>query len=144
MNNCEVVMTVEEMEKNRDGWLKARMSGIGGSEIAAVLNMSNYGDQFSLWERKTGRKTDEIPDNDKMKWGRRLEPIVADGFAEDYGKKLRKCGLMCRKDKPWMLCSVDRLVVGAEEGVEIKTATSYQRDEWPEDGAPMQYYFQCL
>lgn len=143
MNNCELVMTVEEMKKDRQAWLKARLSGIGGSEIAQVLGLSNYGDQFSLWERKTGRKPSETPDNEKMKWGRRFEPVVADGFAEDYGLKLRQCGLMRRTDKPWMLCSVDRLVVGKEEGVEIKTATHFQKDEWPEDGAPQQYYLQC-
>lgn len=159
---AKILMTVDEMQ-DRDAWLNARNSGVGGSEVAAVLGRSNWGSPFSVWQRKVDPKNaDEIPDTERMKWGRRLEDSVAQGFAEDYGFDangnlveiakangkiltpitLRRCGLMQRKDKPWMLCSVDRLVVGRDVGVEIKTSAGYMKDEWPEEGLPEQYYLQ--
>ena len=36
-------------------WLAQRNSGIGASEVAAVLGESTYYSPYSLWARKTGR-----------------------------------------------------------------------------------------
>jgi predicted phage-related endonuclease len=37
----------------REGWLKERREGIGGSEAAAILGMNPYMTNVELWEYKT-------------------------------------------------------------------------------------------
>jgi len=46
--------------KDRSEWLENRKSGIGGSEISAVIGCNPYLDNVALWELKTGRKQAKI------------------------------------------------------------------------------------
>ena len=60
---------------------KTRNKGVGGSELAAVLGLSPYETPYDVWLRKTGQ-SDPIEDNQYMKRGRILEPIIADGLVD--------------------------------------------------------------
>lgn len=93
-----------------DEWLKARRAGIGASEIAAVMGISPYDSPFSLWWRKfMGWETAE---NEEMSAGKRLEPIVADWFAEQHDEyRVRPGGLWASVDRPWQLATPDRLLM---------------------------------
>ena len=58
-------------------WHEERRTYIGASEVATVLGLSPYQTPVELWAVKTGR-AEPTPDNDAMRAGRLLEPMVID------------------------------------------------------------------
>ena len=120
---------------NREEWLKARMSGIGGSEMAAILGVSPWEGPADVWARKKGL-TAEKPDNLRFKIGRKFEGPIAELYAEQEGVKLLKVdGLYHHKDPSIPLVGTpDRLIVGQERGLEVKTADPAVAHTWGEPG----------
>lgn len=115
----------------REAWLEARRFGLGGSDALATLGLSQYSSRYSVWADKRGLLP-ESDDNEAMKWGRRLEPIVAEAFMEETGIGTSVCGLMRHVNRDWQLASVDRLT---DDGavLEIKTTSSYRAADWDDD-----------
>lgn len=68
----------------QEDWEKARMEGIGTSEIAQACGKSSFGSVNDLWQLKTGL-TKPQPQNEDMKRGHELEPKVRDRFMHKYG-----------------------------------------------------------
>lgn len=69
----------------RTAWLAERKTGIGGSDIAAILGISPFKTSFGLWLEKTSRNEDEIKDDERLAWGRRLETAILDEWTERHG-----------------------------------------------------------
>jgi predicted phage-related endonuclease len=73
----------------REQWLKARESGIGGSEIGAVLGISKWSSPFSLAVKKLGLvEEEEDRRSAKLDWGLRHESTIAVWYAEATGRPL--------------------------------------------------------
>jgi len=68
-------------------WLELRTHDITSTESAALFNASPYVTQFELWHAKRDRQQIHVADNERMVWGKRLEPVIAAGIAEDNGWK---------------------------------------------------------
>lgn len=125
-------------------WKKMRLEGIGGSDAAAALGMSQYKSPYYLWCEKTGRIEKDI-DNEAMRIGRDLEEYVAKRFCEQTGNKVRKSNYSYQSiDYPFMLANVDRFVVGESAGLECKTASALNRTRYDKGDIPIQYYLQCM
>ena len=143
-----MVMTAAEMqaEGGREKWLELRKQGLGGSDAGVVIGLNPWKSKFQLWMEKTGQADFEpSPESlERMEWGNRLEPVVADWFETATGKKLRRCGMIRSNEHPWMFADVDRLVVGENAIVEIKTTSMYNRAEWEDDKVPPSYVIQGL
>ncbi|GAA5104713.1 lambda-exonuclease family protein [Haloechinothrix salitolerans] len=128
-------------------WLSARSSGLGGSEIAAVLGLSPWESRFSLWHKKKGLAAPE-PDNDAMRRGRLLEAVIAEWFAAEHPEyRVRRTGTWASRLRPWQVATPDRLLsaVAGRALLEIKTATDTA--EWGEPGTdevPVHYRAQVL
>lgn len=71
---------IERYECRAD-WLKARKSGLGASDAPCVLGMGRFHSAYSV---ATDKLTDAIDDDEDetAEWGRRLEPAIAQKFAE--------------------------------------------------------------
>lgn len=69
----------------REAWLAERAKDLTSTEISAVLGISPYATAFEIWNIKAGKIPDSFSENDRMRWGRRLEPVIAHGLAEDHG-----------------------------------------------------------
>lgn len=118
-------------DEPRNEWLKARRSGIGGSDALAVLGLSPHGSRWAVWADKSGLLPEQ-DDREAMVWGRRLEPLIADEFHARTGIGTVTCGLMQHVDRTWQLASVDRLTT--DGGVlEIKTTSERRADDWEDD-----------
>lgn len=140
---AKLVMTVEQME-NRGAWLDARKKGIGGSDAGVIVGLNKWKSPFTLWLEKTGQAEEEdLSDNEYVYWGNVLEETVAREFTIRTGKKVRRCGLLQHEEIPFLLASVDRLVVGENAGLECKTANGFAAKEWDGDNVPDSYYVQC-
>lgn len=136
-----------DADSAREEWLKARKSGIGGSDAAAALGLSPWKTPYALWEEKTGRASDTEP-TERMDWGNRLESIIAAVYAKERGFVLDKPGMIAHPDYPWMLASVDYHVRSINMGVEVKNV-SYESAHfghaWGEPGTdeiPVYYMLQ--
>ncbi len=154
---------------DRTEFLARRRSGIGGSDIAAVLGISPWTTPVQLWLDKTGRAPDLPPDEDaaeRMHWGRVLEDVVARHFAESRDVRVQRINTLLRHPEVAIaIANIDRAVVeegsrarwdddagrvlGASAVLECKTAHALARSsaDWGEpgtDNVPAHYFAQCL
>lgn len=140
---AKLLLTVAEMQ-NEQNWLNIRKIGIGGSDAASALGLNPWKSQFQLWLEKTGAaEPEDLTSNEFVYWGKVLEQAVADRFCELTGKKVQRRGLLQSEEYPFMLASVDRMVVGESAGLECKTANTYSKSKWEGDEIPDTYYVQC-
>lgn len=70
-------------------WHALRAQDLTSTDIAALFGMSPYKTAFELWHEKRSGEVARVKDNDRMRWGRRLESVVAEGIAEDRGWTVR-------------------------------------------------------
>lgn len=144
MAKAKLIMTVEEAEKDHNKWVELRNTGLGGSDAGVVMGVNPYKSRLTLWMEKTGQKeADDLSEVEAVQWGIRNEPNIADWFSDVTGKKLRKCGTLRSEQHPWLLANVDRMVVGENAGLEIKTAGVKQSGRWRGEEVPDEYYCQC-
>lgn len=144
---------------NRDAWLAARRSGIGGTDIAAILGLSPYRTAVDVWLDKTGQAA-QVAENEAMYWGNRLEDVVAQEFAARTGLRVQRVNSLLRHPShQFALASIDRAIVepgraarakdgvlvGASALLECKTASAYASQDWTgDDQMPIQYAAQCM
>ena len=130
---------------SHEEWLRLRNNYIGGSDAAAVVGMNPYKSAYSLWAEKTG-KIDEFEGNLTTEVGSYLEEFVAKLFERETGKKVRRKNKMLVNDKyPFAHANVDRVVVGENAFVEIKTTNALSNMKVLKNGEyPEQYYCQCI
>ena len=125
--------------------LKARQKGIGGSDVAAILGLSNYRDIVDVWKDKTADEVIEREENQKMRWGNILEAPVADEYANQSGNKIIASDKMLKHPEiSYMLANIDRfyeLPDGRRGILEIKTTSKHYMSGWKYD-LPMEYYCQ--
>lgn len=133
--------------KEHDLWLAERRKGIGGSDAGALAGLSDYRTPLDVFLDKTGR-AEPIEDNEPMFWGRTLEAVVANVYAQRTGDKVRRMGIRHSKTNPFMLANIDRQIIGDPRGpgvLEVKTAGQFSADDWGEEGTdevPSAYYAQ--
>lgn len=123
-------------------WLALRRSGIGGSDVGALLGMSKYTSPYELYLDKRG----ELPDFPRpealdraAKWGHLHEPMIAAEFSRQHGVRTRRVGLIRHVTDGWRLANLDRQVLGCPDGpclLEIKNRSAWKSSEWGTSGDP--------
>lgn len=127
----------------REEWLKARKSGLGGSDMAAVFGLSPWRSPIDVWLDKTSDAVEE-KESEPMYWGNVLEEVVAQEFAKRSGYKVRNNNFTLQSEEyPYLLANIDREIVGLDAGLECKTANAFKANEWDGDNVPDAYYIQC-
>lgn len=133
-------------------WHELRNQGIGGSLVGTIAGLNKWESPYTAWAKYTGKISSEIPDNNAMEWGRRLESVVLDKFADEHPELevIRDVGTWQNIERPYQIANPDA-IVSDEHGnlavVEIKTARF--PDDW-ENGVPLyyltqvQWYLSCL
>lgn len=142
MQSCELIL---KAGAPREEWLAVRNTGIGGSDAGVVLGLNKWKSPITLWAEKTGRAApDDMAGNMAVEAGTRLEPVVADWFSDETGRKVKRRGTLRSMAHPFMLANVDRWVIGENAGLEIKTTNAFSAAAWDGDEVPDSYYAQCL
>jgi len=75
--------------KTEEEWLAERRKCITSSEIAALFGESSYCTEYELFHRKRNDVEIAYEDDERKKWGRRLENPIAQGIAEDRGWEIK-------------------------------------------------------
>ena len=129
---------------NHEEWLKLRSQYIGGSDAAAVVGMNSFSSPYSLWAEKTG-KIPGFAGNLATEVGTYLEEFVAQKFAQETGKKVRKCNQSFLNSLyPFAIANIDREIIGEDAGLEIKTTDSLNLKKFKDGDYPANYYAQCV
>ena len=130
----------EDYEKE---WLEFRKSGLGGSDAASVLGYSPFKSTYELWAEKSQLiEPEDISNREAVEWGKRLEDVVAQKFADEHSELDIKNFTYCyvSNEYPFMFASLDRVATDADGNkyvVEIKTTNAFG-DDWA-DGVPIYY-----
>jgi len=133
-----------------------RLGFIGGSDIAAVMEMSRWVTPLQLWSEKTGKvPAKDLSDNEAVEMGTELEETVARMFTKRTGKKVRRApknytykasskgsSVDIDVELDFVRCQVDRLVEGTDELLECKTASAWKEKEWEGEEIPAEYILQ--
>ncbi len=125
----------------RADFLAQRRTGIGGSDIAAIVGASRYKTAYQVWAEKTGL-IQGSPDNPAMLWGRKLEPVILQHYAETTGRAVSQCDMLRHPEHPFMVANLDGFT-DDKRIVEIKTAR--RADAWGDPGTdqvPQEYFLQ--
>ena len=167
-------MSVEmRILKDHADWLKNRKSGLGGSEISAVIGCNPYLDNVTLWEIKTGkRQAEDISEKPYVKYGTNAEYHLRELFKLDfpqYQVEYAENNSFTNSKYPWAKASLDGWITELEtitsyddlgnelysetrptgrKGIfECKTTeilNSMHREKWKNNSIPQNYYCQCL
>lgn len=127
----------------RGEWLAERRKGIGGSDIAAILGLSTYRTPLQVWLDKV--HGDDEAERPEWEWGRRLEDVVAQKWAEEHPDVTVYAAPQLIWDdlEAVAFASPDRLLSGG--GVlELKTADSRVAHRWDDDQVPDEYVMQLM
>ena len=137
-------MITKQSTYSHEEWLALRHKYIGGSDAAAVVGLNSYMSAYSLWAEKTGRLPG-FEGNLATQVGTYLEDFVAQKFAQETGKKVRKCNQSWFNDQyPWAIANIDREIVGEDAGLEIKTTSELNMAKFKGGEYPSNYYVQCM
>lgn len=137
-------MITKQATANHEEWKALRHQYIGGSDAAAVVGMNSWVSPYSLWAEKTGRLPG-FEGNLATEVGTYLEEFVAQKFASETGKKVRRSNQSWFNDQyPWAIANIDREIVGEDAGLEIKTASELNTQKFKGGEYPANYYCQCM
>ncbi len=137
-------MITKQATANHEEWLALRHKYIGGSDAATVVGMNAFVSPYALWAEKTNRLPG-FEGNLATEVGTYLEEFVAQKFAEETGKKVRKSNLSWFNDEyPWAIANIDREIVGEDAGLEIKTTSELNLKKFKGGEFPSNYYCQCM
>jgi putative phage-type endonuclease len=123
-------------EPGSEEWHAARRSGVGGSEIAAVMGLSPYESRFSLWHRKQGL-VGPVEESAPMYWGKQHEPTICREFAKRHPEfRVEPSPTFASVERPEQIVNPDRLLYGPNgELLILEAKTSRDDAGWGEDGS---------
>jgi putative phage-type endonuclease len=124
-----------------------RKKGLGATDCAAVMGLSPYKTPYELWLQKTGRQSDTaILSEDRLRLRHAHEETIAREYAFQREVKLKRVNqTVFHKKFPFMLCNLDRVIIGQRKIVECKSSTGFMRAAWGlsgSDEAPIHYILQ--
>lgn len=138
-----------DIEVARQEWLRMRVKGLGGTDVAALVRANPYRQPYDVYASKVKPAKSDLVLSEAAEWGIRLEAPVAEYFAETTGFTVVDAeGLYADVDRPYLLATPDRLVLapdGSVQGVlEVKTAGYWMTPQWEDGGVPEHYRLQTL
>ena len=142
-------MQYEEIvsQSNFGEWREAHKTGIGASQIAAVLGESRFGSRLRVWAEKVGRlEPVDLSDNEAVQMGIELEPFVVAKYSQRTGRTFSTAGTLLRSiEYPWAICTPDYWIMD-DDGTwnipcQIKTTNAFRLNDWA-DGPPIEVWWQ--
>lgn len=114
-----------------------RQTGLGGSDIAAVVGWHPWKRAYDVWMDKIGIAPPDEMESEAAYWGKVLEPVLCDEYARRENVRLvhPPFDVVRSAEFPWMLGSPDRFVDGQRIGVDVKMAGLRQARRWGQEGS---------
>lgn len=131
---------------NHNEWLEQRRRGIGGTDVAAICGVHPYRTALDVYLDKLGIAP-HVEDNEAMKWGRIMEPIIAREAQERTGILFQESEFLRSETNPVLCGTPDYWNQYQRVLLECKTAGMRQAHLWGDeqtDEVPMPYLTQVL
>lgn len=167
--NYQPIEIVDTEGMPNDEWLKYRTTGIGGSDVSAIHEVSGWTTKRALYYAKIGLEKSGPENPFTLDFGHAVEPFVATWFQKQWndeykawieakiGKKVSsftiyKDTMMYRHPNyPFMQANLDYRIRLLTEDGEIKEGifecktTSFHigPDKWANEKVPYEYELQC-
>ena len=125
-------------------FLEERKKGIGGSDIAAILGENDYKTAYEVYLDKVESTTDNY-ENKATILGNLLEPALIERYELINNIKTYSTSTFRHSNFPFLIANTDAIIPQQKKIVEIKTASSFNKDEWGATGShyvPKHYYAQ--
>ena len=160
-NTAKQALAIPTKDLSREDWLRLRQTGIGGSDISAIMGFNSYKTAYDLYHDKIN---DVVADaqSESAYWGTILEDVVAKEYALRNDCKVQKVNYMIRHPEfDFALANIDRAVINpsisgnvrfkdgkltTDRLLEVKTASEYMKSNWGDeesDQVPDNYNLQC-
>lgn len=154
-------LAIPTKDLSREDWLRLRQTGIGGSDISAIMGFNSYKTAYDLYHDKIN---DVVADaqSESAYWGTILEDVVAKEYALRNDCKVQKVNYMIRHPEfDFAVANIDRAVINpsisgnvrfkdgkltTDRLLEVKTASEYMKSNWGDeesDQVPDNYNLQC-
>lgn len=131
---------------NRNEWIDERRKGIGGTDVAAICGLHPYRSALDVYLDKLGIAP-HVEDNAAMKWGRIMEPIIAQEVTAATGIQFQEAEFLRKPDNEVLCGTPDYWNQYQRVLLECKTAGLRQAHLWGDDQTdevPMPYLTQVL
>lgn len=111
-----------------------RQTGLGGTDVAAIIGWSPWADALTVYEAKLGTLQQQ-EESERMRWGKLLEPAIANEWGERTGWKVQRNEKQLRSlEHPFMMGTPDGFLMGrGERTTRAKYAKSGKPFSLPED-----------
>jgi len=129
---------IGDFENQSAEWHELRSNGIGGSQVGTILGVNPWESAYTMWAKLTNKIQDSFEQNEKMRWGTLVEPLIFDEWGiRNPQYKMYTTGTWA---DGWKHANPDGILeLDGEFGLlEIKTA-GYRWDSIPEH-----YAAQCM
>lgn len=109
-------MSVTTIEHDSQEWHDLRARHIGGSEIAALFDLApedtpNYlRSKYALWHIKAGNAPPPEVGNPRVKWGIKLESVIAEAASEEHKWSVQKGGYVSDPNCEGLGCTLDFVI----------------------------------
>ena len=130
-----------------NNFLTQRKKGIGGSDIAAIIGVSQFKTALDVYLSKTTDQPEQ--QGEHLYWGHALENPIIDRFIQDTGANvIRQPEMRRHPDYEWAIANADALITNGdtiEAILEIKTSSAFKSREWGADDTdevPIEYIAQ--
>lgn len=122
---------------SKENWLALRAQNLNSSEISCLFGVNPYMTEFELWHRKKNLDLVDIEVNERMTWGSRLEPVIAQGIAEDNKWDIEPMKDYYRLPELRLGSSFD-FCINDSAIMEIKNVDNLvYKNKWTEEEAPL-------
>jgi putative phage-type endonuclease len=145
-------MLTEEQQETKNE-IELRKTYIGGSDCASILNVYpkntsvRWRTAYEVWNNKVSDALEDSWVSDNLNWGKRLEPVIAEMYAERTGYEIiEHKDLIRSKDYAFIGGHIDRYARTKDNELivlEIKSVSSTAYRNW-KDELPTYYYVQLM
>lgn len=132
---------------SREMWLAHRAQDITSTEVSALFDCNKYMTKYELFQRKSSGTFISIEENERMKWGNRLQHAIGKGAASDLNVNVTELTDYIRIPSLRIGSSFD-FVIDKDSIMEVKNVDSLTyKSDWIEHSdtnieAPLHIEFQ--
>jgi putative phage-type endonuclease len=124
---------------------KARLNGIGGSDMPIILGLSTYKTPYQLYLEKISDCLSDDVQSALQYWGNLLEDVIREEFEQRNNVKVELHDTLTHKDHAFLLGNVDGYIKEWDCVLEVKNVSQFMAKEWGDENSdqiPLPYLVQ--
>ena len=135
-------------ETDKAAWLGLKKTHISGTDAGVIMGVNPYKTPYALFFEKVlpadKLGEDDVGSKESVHFGKVLEEVVASEFTWRTGLKICRKGTLGDRCCDYRIANIDRKIIGENAGLECKTTSFLNREQWEDGKIPKHYYYQCL